>query len=102
MAFSYTVDAKPTTGVRANTETVFGNLLLRTGTWTAGTDVAGTIVTGLTTIIAHGTNVDTGTVTSEHTSKKNVDGAGAAAAGSIGILVCAGDNVGSWFAFGIV
>jgi hypothetical protein len=98
MAFSYTTDTPD--GTRTGTEGIFAGMILKSGTWTAGGDVVGTIVTGLTKIIAHGTNVDTGTLTSEHTSKKNVVGAGTAANGSIGILVCATNNVGSWFAIG--
>ena len=98
MAFSYTTDTPA--GVRTGAEGIWGNLTLKTGTWTAGGDTTGTIVTGLSTVIAHGSNVDTGTVTSEHESKKNVTGAGAGQAGSVGILLCATNNVGSWFAIG--
>jgi hypothetical protein len=100
MVASYTVDTVPVAGKKAYSETVIGPLTLKTGTWTADGDVTCTIVTGLTNVIGFGTNVDTGTVTSEHCSKPNVNGAGAAVAGDIGIVVCAVDNVGTWFALG--
>jgi len=99
MVFSKTVEEN-TTGIRANCSRIAPNLYLVTGTWTAGTDTKGTIETGLSHLIAHGTNVDTGTVTSEHKSQKNVDEDGSAEEGSIGILACAADNVGSWWGIG--
>ncbi len=99
MAFAYTVETPP--GKLTGNSKIAGNYEVLAGTWTlSGATVAGEIVTGLSYVYAFQTNVSAGTITSEHTSLKNVDGTGAAAAGSIGILVCAADNVGSWMAIG--
>lgn len=101
MVFSYTVDSPRNDTSKYNGRTsIKNNLVMVWGTWTAGAAANGTIVTGLSVILAHSTRTDTGTITSEHKSKKNVTGGGVAAPGSIGILLCAVDNVGSWVAWG--
>ena len=94
MAFSKTIDVALTSGKFANKQTLKHNLTLLSGTWTAGGDVTGPIVTGLTGIIAWGTAVDTGTITEEHLRSKS--------GGTITIGTCAVDNVGSWWALGYI
>ena len=104
MTFSYTVDTPA--GVRTGTTYLGpGNIQIVSGTWdntAAGANTNGTIVTGLSFVMAYKTTVHNGTVTSEHTSKKNVDGSGTAQLGSIGILVIPGSETqnGNWFAIG--
>jgi len=100
MAFSYTVETPP--GKLTGNSKLHGNYELLAGTWTAGTATTGEIKTGLSYVYAGGTTVSAGTITAEHTSLKNTDGAAGASAGSIGIVVCAANNVGSWFAIGYV
>jgi hypothetical protein len=98
MAFSYTVTVPD--GTLVGREQIFAGLVLKSGTWDAAGVTLGTIVTGLTKVIAYQTRTDSGTITDEHRSKKNVDGSGTAALGSIGILTTVSGNTGSWMAIG--
>ena len=95
MAFSYTVTADEATHL-------VGNWYLARGTWTAGGDANGEIVTGLSNVMA-GDAYLTEAVASEAPARQiNVDGAAAASLGSIGILAVAdaANNVGAWWAIG--
>ena len=93
MVFSYTKTSD-------NSTLIVGNWYLARGTWTAGGDAAGTVVTGLSNVLLHSVHVDTGTITSQVAEKANVTHVPAAQAGSIGIITCAVDNVGTWEAIG--
>ena len=96
MAWAYTVD----TVIESH---INGWLYLASGTFTlTGATVKGTIETGLSKILIHSVHVDTGTVTEQLCNKKNVDEDGVDADGSIGILVAAANNVGTWQAIGII
>lgn len=96
MAFSYTVDAPPSAGNRRhNCQSVGPNLVLYSGTATMGGDATGTIdltdttkanlnkaATSILMFSIHNTENSA----EDCQAKKNVTGAGAAAAGKIGIL----------------
>lgn len=90
MAFSSTTDSRTH---------VMGDLVMFTGDWDANSVTTGSIVTGLTEILACGVAGDTyGDVTSGGT-----DGAFAlvadAAPGTL-VLSCVSGNTGSWWALG--
>ena len=90
MAFSSTVDSRTH---------VMGDLVMFTGDWNAASANTGSIVTGLTEILACGVMGDTyGDV-----SGGGVDGAFAivadAAPGTL-VVDCKTDNTGSWWALG--
>ena len=93
MVFALTVDSQMAT-------LIIGNWYLATGTWTATAVTKGSIVTTLSNILFHSVHVTSGDVTSQLTEKANVDGDGAALAGSIGILVTVAGNAGTWQAIG--
>lgn len=108
----FTIDNPQTTGHRKNAQMIGPNLCRYTGTWVAnGTDTSitidltdatkpstGTLGKVAVLIDAFGVHVDGGTVTELLTCKPNVNKAGASNPGMIGILVCATDNTGTWWA----
>lgn len=78
---------------------VRGNVKLVAGTWSAGGDSNGVIVTGGSQVIAYGiTNTENNSEMPR--TKKNVNGSGTAAAGSIGFLSFTDNtnNTGEWWA----
>lgn len=117
MAAAYfTIDNPATTGKRKRSQAIGPNLMLYTGTWVAnGTDTkvtidltsttapsTGTLEAVATDIYAYGVHVESGTITSVAKTKPNVDKDGTAAQGKIGILSCATDNVGTWWAMVVI
>jgi hypothetical protein len=101
MAFAYTTDTVSATSVKGYSETMAGGLTLKTGTWTlTAPTTKGTIVTGLTYVLACKVNIMSGTASDEMKVKPRVDGDGVAAEGDIGILLGANNNVGTWMAIG--
>jgi len=89
MAFSNTTDTRTH---------VMGDLMMVTGTWNAASVDTGTIVTGLSEILAGNVIGDT-----EDNTGGGVDGAFAivadAAPGTL-VLDCVASNTGSWWALG--
>ena len=112
VAAYFTIDNPQTTGRRKNAQMIGPNLCRYTGTWVAnGTDTTitidltsaaapstGTLGKVAVLIDAYGVHVDAGTVTETLLTKKNVDKTDTAAPGKIGILLCATDNTGTWWA----
>lgn len=112
VAFVYTVTAPVTTGKMKVSQQRGPNIVRYQGTWDAGGVAKGTIdltditVTNVGKAAVHvwacGVEVDAGTITSQHKWKMNVDADGTAAEGKIGILLCAVNNTGTWWADVIV
>lgn len=113
MAFAYTVDAPDTTGRSKDSRTRGPNLLVYTGTYTltapttSGTiDLTDTTKTNLpvaaVSVKEYEIHITDGTVTDDIKARPNYDGTGVAAAGKIGILLAAADNVGTWSALVVV
>jgi hypothetical protein len=108
MAFDYTVDAADTTGRAKKNQMVRENIILYTGTYTAGGDTAGTIdltdttktnvTVAATKIVRFGIYPHTGTVTAAMKVKPNSTHVPADSAGKIGIVLMANDHVGTWWA----
>ena len=99
MVFSYTTTSDQSTNKR-------GNIYFARGTWTAGNAAPGaasTIVTPFSHVI-FSVLVNTEAVSESPTWENNKNGAGAAAAGSIGITAFADqvNNVGTWYAEGLL
>lgn len=96
MAWAYTVD----TVIESH---INGWLYLASGTFTlTGATVKGGIVTGLSKVLMFSTHITTGVITEQMTDKANVDEDGADEDGTIGLLVVADDNVGTWQAIGVI
>lgn len=95
MGFSYT-----TAGATNQSSIVRGNVGFVAGTYTADGDTNGEIVTGLSLVMGYdiSANVNEKGVR----SKKNVNGSGTATNGSIGILACTNDEIGDWYAIGLL
>ena len=111
MAMTITYDDAPSTGKRKGTQMVGSNLVFYSGTWDANTTATGTIdLTSTTNVPVAAVTVMSAIVWNEEvvsecpTWKKDVDGAGAAAAGKIGILAVAdnANNTGFWEAWCVI
>jgi hypothetical protein len=109
MAFAYTVDAPDTTGTSKDCRMRGNNYIVYTGTYTftapttSGTiDLTDTTKTNLpiaaSKVKEFEIHITDGTVTDDIKARPNYDGTGAAAAGKIGILLAANDDVGTWSA----
>ncbi len=95
MGFSYT-----TTGATNQASIVRGNVGFVGGTFTADGDTDGEIVTGLSLIMGY--DVSANVNEKGIRSKKNDSGAPATSNGSIGIIACQNDEVGDWWAIGLL
>jgi hypothetical protein len=108
MALLYTVDAPDTTGRNKNAQMMGPNVMRYTGTWDANGEVTGTIDLTDTTVtnvgmaakdvLAYGVHVAVGTIASIVATAPNLTGGGGAGPGKIGIITCAVDNTGTWWA----
>jgi hypothetical protein len=107
MAAVVTADTIQTTGVLANTSSIGPRLIYATGTWDANgaaTTTISTTYTGMSYIIGAGISVsDSGAVSEMPAWGWNINGAGAAALGSIGLTDHVDDtnNTGNWWAIGV-
>ena len=91
MTFAYTVDTNPESVLQ-------GNVAIATGAATATSVTKGAIVTGLSEI--YGFSLENNSTEKGVKAKKNVDGDGTAALGSIGVLACTSNDVLDWTAYG--
>lgn len=107
MAATITTDTIQTTGVLANTSSIGPNLIYASGTWDANSATTSSISasdTGMSYVIGAGINVsDTDAVSEMPAWGWNINGAGAAALGGIGLTdhVDDANNTGTWWAIGI-
>ena len=98
MAFTYAVTTP--SGVMTGSSSV-RTLKVKEGTATQGGDATGTIVTGLSRVLVYSVQ-NTEVKAEDPLCKMNVDGAGAAASGSLGIIDAVDDtnNTFEWCAIG--
>lgn len=99
MAFSYTTAGMTDNG-SDNTSCVRGNVRMVSGTWTAGAAANGTIVTGLSKVLAFGVTCDEAAEAIQAVKNSN-DGTAGTADGSIYIVPTdTTNNTGDWWAIG--